>query len=368
MHSHVFDTKENIMPEPLFAPTRPPHPVTPSRSIDTSSLPPCPAIWDWRYGLADSKIRTLYKKAVAEQWQADHLKWDYVIDPARNLIDPASMALVEVDYLRPLSKRQREQFMALNMADSLSQILHGEQGAMLVSCRLAQILPELDAKSFAVTQAVDEARHIDVFARYARRLHDVFPPTATLCRILDKVIATPHWQGTLIGMNIMVEGLALATFASLRSTTHCELLRELLKLVMRDESRHLAFGDKYLKSILLDMHPDDRAEVEDFAVDIVNEYRQWGCRPDDWSTIFSNLIQVGMDPVDYLAQLRINQAETGAAHIEPRMLRGLDSIVMPALKRLGLITDRVRSRYLAAELDSSRDTHTLEELERSLCT
>ncbi|OGB25912.1 MAG: hypothetical protein A3I66_12085 [Burkholderiales bacterium RIFCSPLOWO2_02_FULL_57_36] len=325
-----------------------------------------PAIWDWRYGVGDDKTQALYKKAVSEQWQADHLNWAYVIDPARGLLDPGRDTFIDAEFLRPLGASQREEFVALCVADTLSQILHGEQGALLVSCQLAQSLPDKDAKLFAAAQAMDEARHIEVFSRYVRRLRQVFAPAATLCRVLDKVVSARHWQAQLVGMQIMVEGLALANFSKARAATNCDLLRDLLKFVMRDEARHVAFGNHYLKTILSDMHPDDRAEVEDFAVEMVKAYRGWGRDPEDMAGIFANLIQVGVDPLDYLARLKANLAANGSIDLAPKMMQGLEAIIMPGLKRVGLITDRVRHCYLADELDSAADARTLEDLEKSL--
>lgn len=325
-----------------------------------------PIVWNWRYGLTDEKAKALYKKAVSEQWQADHLNWDFVIDPARNLLNPSRETLIDATLLTQLSNSQRQQFESLCVAETLSQTLHGEQGALLVSCQLAQCLPETDAKLFSASQAMDEARHIDVFSRYIHRLNEVYDPATTLCRVLDKIMSASHWQAKMVGMHIMVEGLALSNFSKIRATTSCDLLRDLLKLVMRDEARHVAFGNHQIKKILSEMHSDDRAEVEDFAVDIVREYRLWGRDPGDLANFFCNLIKVGVDPLDYIAQLKANLASTGFVALAPKMMQGLEAIIMPGLHRVGLISDRVRPYYLADEIKSINDLHTLEELEKGL--
>ncbi|WP_211474783.1 ferritin-like domain-containing protein [Collimonas humicola] len=322
--------------------------------------------WDWRYGVNDEKAEALYKKAVSEQWQAEQLNWEYLVDPARNLLDPARETLVDAAFFRLLKKSQREHFEALCVAETLSQTLHGEQGALLVSCQLAQSLPGMDAKLFAATQAMDEARHIEVFSRYIYRLHDVYEPATTLGRVLGKVMSARHWQAKLVGMQIMVEGLALANFSKLRAATNCELLRNLLRFVMRDEARHVAFGNQYLKSSLAQMHADERAEVEDFAVELVREYRMWGRNPGDLSNFFANLIAIGVDPPDYLAQLKAGFAASGSLALAPKMMQGLEAVIMPGLRRVGLITDRVRDCYLGDELDAAVDMRTLEDLEKSL--
>ncbi|MGZ3240557.1 MAG: ferritin-like domain-containing protein [Burkholderiaceae bacterium] len=282
------------------------------------------------------------------------------------MIDASRYTVVDADTLALMGKSQQEHFIALTIADALSQVVHGEQGGLLVSCRLANYLPERDAKMFAASQAMDEARHMEVFSRYVERLHDIAPPSPTLCRVLDTILTAKHWQAQLIGMQIMIEGLALANFSAIRNATNCDLLRELLRLVMRDEARHVAFGHQYLKRILGEMHADDLAEVEDFALGMVVQFRQWGNQPDDLQNVMQMLIQVGIDPMDFIQRLRKKLTSQGAVDLTPKMMRGVEQIIMPSLERIGLISDRVRPFYCARELETAMDLRTLDELERSL--
>ena len=331
-------------------------------SPDQASASVLSVMSDW-HDVEKTENHALFKKAVSEQWHADDLNWAYPIDPARELFDAGSNPFMTPQLLALLGKSQREEFVVLSFNEQLSQILHGEQGAMTVSCSIAQRMPNLDGKLFAVSQAMDEARHIEVLSRYIGRLRGTCAPAPGLSRLLDAILNAKHWQEQLVGMHIVLEGLALRTFSVLRKSTNCDLLRELLRLVMRDEARHLAFGHNALKSILQAMHPDDRAEVEDFAVFLTRTLRALGQSKEDLQSAFANLVKVGIDPLDYIDMLKVKKgpqncpAETG---------NGFDRFVIPAFQKVGLITDRVKPYYLAIELETANDLRALDDLEHWL--
>src|SRR5207244_9987724 len=126
---------------------------------------------------------------------------------------------------------------------TLSQFLHGEQGALVCTARIVETVPWIDAKYYAATQVMDEARHVEVFSRYLdEKLSGHYPINAHLQLLLDDIIADSRWDMTYLGMQIMVEGLALAAFGFISQMTTEPLLKALLKNVMADEARHVAFG------------------------------------------------------------------------------------------------------------------------------
>ena len=126
---------------------------------------------------------------------------------------------------------------------TLSQFMHGEQGALICTAQIVETVPWIDAKYYAATQVMDEARHVEVFARYLdTKLSGHYPINAHLKMLLDDIIADTRWDMTYLGMQIMVEGLALAAFGFLHQMTTEPLLKQLLRYVMSDEARHVAFG------------------------------------------------------------------------------------------------------------------------------
>ena len=126
--------------------------------------------------------------------------------------------------------------------------MHGEQGALLCTAKIVETVPWIDAKYYAATQVMDEARHVEVFAKYLdTKLSGHYPINAHLQMLLDDIINDSRWDMTYLGMQIMVEGLALAAFGMAMQTTPDPLLKQLLRYVMSDEARHVAFGVLSLK-------------------------------------------------------------------------------------------------------------------------
>ena len=139
------------------------------------------------------------------------------------------------------------------------QFLHGEQGALVCTAKIVETVPWIDAKYYAATQVMDEARHVEVFAKYLdTKLDGHYPINHHLKLLLDDIIDDSRWDMTYLGMQIMVEGLALAAFGMAHQTTPDPLLKQLLRYVMSDEARHVAFGVLSLKEFYAEL-TDGRA-------------------------------------------------------------------------------------------------------------
>ena len=149
---------------------------------------------------------------------------------------------------------------------TLSQFLHGEQGALLCTAKITETVPWYDAKLYASTQVVDEARHVEVFARYLEeKLDGGFQVNAHLRMLLDDIINDSRWDMTYLGMQVMVEGLALAAFGFLHQLTAEPLLKQLLRYVMSDEARHVAFGVLSLEEVYEGMTDAEMKDRQEFA-------------------------------------------------------------------------------------------------------
>ena len=149
---------------------------------------------------------------------------------------------------------------------TLSQFLHGEQGALLCTAKIVETVPWYDAKLYAATQVVDEARHVEVFDRYIEeKLGGGFQVNAHLRMLLDDIINDSRWDMTYLGMQVMVEGLALAAFGFLHQMTEEPLLKQMLRYVMSDEARHVAFGVLSLKEVYDGMTDAEMKDRQEFA-------------------------------------------------------------------------------------------------------
>ena len=238
----------------------------------------CPAEFTWNYDKGERpKLDKLYEKAKRSQWNgATDLPWDTEVDQERAAVEayrsgatgPLSNPALDLSGT-PLASWGEAEWVELNMNYQnwmLSQFLHGEQGALLCTAKIVETVPWIDAKYYAATQVMDEARHVEVFSRYLdTKLSGHFQMNGHLGLLLDDIIADSRWDMTYLGMQIMVEGLALAAFGFMHMATEDPLLKQLLRYVMADEARHVAFGVLSLQELYPQMNQAEIRERQEFA-------------------------------------------------------------------------------------------------------
>jgi hypothetical protein len=236
----------------------------------------CPAefTWDYEKG-ARPQLDRLYEKAKRSQWNgATDLAWDTEVDQEslayQAFLEGAIGPMAAPDLSGTvLEKWGEKEWVALNMEYQnwmLSQFMHGEQGALLCTAKIVETVPWIDAKYYAATQVMDEARHVEVFSRYLdTKLAGHYQMNGHLGLLLDDIVADSRWDMTYLGMQIMVEGLALAAFGLMHQTTKEPLLKQLLRYVMADEARHVAFGVLSLQEFYLDLTQAEIRERQEFA-------------------------------------------------------------------------------------------------------
>jgi hypothetical protein len=224
-------------------------------------------IFSWDYSLQRPALRKLYEKAKVGQWNATtDLPWHLDVDAEKCAIEERELIGTGLDpntfIGTPVEKWDDKKWLEFNIESknwSLSQFMHGEQGALICTAKIVETVPWYDAKLYASTQVVDEARHVEVFARYlAEKLGGEYQINIHLRMLLDDIINDSRWDMTYLGMQIMVEGLALAAFGFQQQMTTEPLLKQLLRYVMSDEARHVAFGVLSLKESY-DRRGDDGA-------------------------------------------------------------------------------------------------------------
>jgi hypothetical protein len=225
--------------------------------------------WDYEKG-ARPALNKLYEKAKTSQWNAEtDLDWSIEVDQEK-------MAALGVTGEPTLDLSQTcfrnwgdKEWIALDIQiqnSALSQFMHGEQGALLCTAKIVETVPWIDAKYYAATQVMDEARHVEVFAKYLdTKLSGHYAMNPHLGMLLDDIIADSRWDMTYLGMQIMVEGLALAAFGFMYQLTPEPLLKQLLRYVMSDEARHVAFGVLSLKEYYAELSDAEMRERQEFA-------------------------------------------------------------------------------------------------------
>ncbi len=236
----------------------------------------CEAIFTWDYEKGRrAKLDKLYEKAKNAQWNGrTDLPWDTPVDQemlaATNLENRPDVNLISTNLagtaLEHWNEQQWIQFNIENQNWLLSQFMHGEQGALLCTAKIVETVPWIDAKYYAATQVVDEARHVEVFSRYLdEKLSGHYAMNGHLKNLIDEIIADSRWDMTYLGMQIMVEGLALAAFGFLHQLTDEPLLKQMLRYVMADEARHVAFGVLSLQELYTELSAAELRERQEFA-------------------------------------------------------------------------------------------------------
>jgi hypothetical protein len=231
--------------------------------------------WDYAKGKRP-QLTKLYEKAKGSQWDGEKdLDWSIDVD-IEKVVTELQVAAPGDGWIRQRAEEEGlfkgwtdREWLQLGIEGQnwrLSQFMHGEQGALICTARITESVPWYDAKLFAATQVVDEARHVEVFAKYLdTKLSGYYPINAHLEALLNDIIRDSRWDMTYLGMQIMVEGLALAAFGFLHMLTTEPLLKSLLRYVMSDEARHVAFGVLSLKEVYADMDSKDILERQEFA-------------------------------------------------------------------------------------------------------
>ncbi len=330
---------------------------------------PMEIVWQWQYEIDIDKLRRLYTMAKEDQWNADkEINWDRKIDPSADVLDAERMPVKTTKFWKTLSKSQQESFGAHNAAYMLSQFLHGEQGALMVAAALVHAVPDYEAKLYAATQAMDEARHVEVFDRYIKKLDKIYPIEHFLKTVLDKTLTQQHWVGMLAGMQMIVEGLALGSFVNMHEATNEPLFKDMLGYVIKDEARHVAYGNVYVKETVSQMHPDDLVPVEDFAFEAVTTMRTARYGGGAQSRVYDQvMIDSGIEPKDFMNAMMKEYMEGWRPKALPGQVHTFKDLMMPQLVRAGLVSsDRIRDKYAKAQVKMFDDVSILKQIEVSL--
>jgi hypothetical protein len=227
-------------------------------------------VFNWEYDDMRGRLVTLYQKGKQKQWDSEtRLDWSIDVQPGSPDNGP--------DYYIPIygspiwermNDKEKEQLRHHMGAWMNSQFLHGEQGALICTAKIVQSVPDIDSKFYAATQVMDEARHVETYSRYLRtKIEMAYPINKFLKALLDQVIQDSRWDFTYLGMQVMIEGLALAAFALIRDYSTEPLAKAINTYVMQDEARHVAFGRLALRDFYPQITDAERAEREEFVVE-----------------------------------------------------------------------------------------------------
>ena len=289
--------------------------------------------YTWGYQDTREKLRDLYDKAVRAQWISDDvLPWQTDVDLEKPMGPEQLMPLFGSDIYNRMSEKEKKAINIETFSWTLSQFLHGEQGALLATAQLVDSVQDLDSKLYAASQVVDEARHVDVYNRYVHtKIGFSYPVNSHLKTLLDMILKDSRWDMKFLGMQIMVEGLALAAFGMIRQNTQEPLLKDLTAYVMGDEARHVAFGVLSLRDYYRDQPEAVKREREDFVFEAARLMRDRFLFQEVWE-------KTGL-PTKQCMEIALN------SQAQQMFRQLLFAKIVPAIKKMDLLSDRQRERF-----------------------
>jgi 1,2-phenylacetyl-CoA epoxidase catalytic subunit len=291
-------------------------------------------VFNWEYDETRDRLLSLYEKGKDKQWNTNtRLDWSTPVDPRSPDNYPDSyVPIYGSEIWDRMSERERGELRHHTTAWTNSQFLHGEQGALICAAKIVQTVPDVDSKFYAATQVMDEARHVETYSRYLReKIELAYPINPHLKALLSDVVGDPRWDITNLGMQVLIEGLALAAFALIRDFSNEPLARALNTYVMQDEARHVAFGRLALREYYPQLTEAERVEREEFVVYACYLMRDRFLAEEVWERL-GLPVQECLEYVQRSDTLR-------------EFRKMLFSRIVPTIKDLGLFGPKVRQAF-----------------------
>jgi len=294
--------------------------------------------WTWEYGSEVSELRELYERGKRAQWNAEtDLDWSTPM-PREEWFLPKEGASLLAGVLATVGADDDTCREAAwdEFAHTMSQLLHGEQAALQLCGQLTNACPTMDQKWYAGSQVIDEVRHVEVISKFlSRKMGVLYPVSPTIKFLLDKLLEARTWKLKTLGMQCLFEGVAVGIFDIIKQLTTNPLLKEMLRRVELDESRHAAFGILTMRRLVQDATPEEMVEFEEFAFEVLEALNA----NQQLDMLHDLAPKYGLDP----------EACVRVVHSLPNW-QDLNSevymhTVIPNLSRLGLVTERTEERY-----------------------
>ena len=310
--------------------------------------------WTWEYGSEVAELRQLYEKGKTAQWNATtDLDWDIPVSKDDWVLNPEASMFANL--LKMMGKDEATQKAGAfdELAFSVSQLLHGEQAALQLCGQLTNVCDKMDQKWYAASQVIDEARHVEVMARFlSEKMGTIYPIGGTLKVLLDMLLEAEGMQKKILGMQTLFEGMAVGIMETMRQECRSPLFDRLLQLAGQDEARHAAFGVLQMRRVVAEATPEEMADMEDWSFGILEALNA------NQQLDMLHLLgpKYGIEP-DMVVQMMTSLPNFAELNSMVYM-----HTVVPNLKRLGLITERTEPgwRKLGMMVDSRADQPKLE--------
>jgi len=289
--------------------------------------------FDFEYDDGRKQMMHLYQKGKDMQWDAvNRINWDLALDSENPMgMSDETLGVFHTPIWGKMSENERIDLRRHYQAWTMSQFMQGEQAAMICAAKIVQQVPDLDAKFYASTQTMDEARHVEAYKRFIDTLGIAYPMTAPLQTLVDQALRDSRWDMTYLAMQVVIEGLALAAFGNIREIAKNPLAQQLNAFVMEDESRHVAFGRLTLKEYYPQLTQKERDEREEFLVEACYLMRdRFEAR---------ELFEVLGLPVEEVVEAQRN------TEYQRHFRTMLFQRIVPIVRDIGLWSDKIQNAY-----------------------
>jgi Long-chain fatty aldehyde decarbonylase len=267
--------------------------------------------------------------------------WDMDTQP---LVSEDLNIALQTDYVSSHLKDPalRAQFINKSLLRSFSSILHGEQGALNLSASLCHVLYDQGAQEYAANQTREEARHVTAFAKYIKaRWGRPVECSQVLKDLLVDIIASPEVYKKIIGMQMLVEGLAMGAFATFFQKLNDPLGRKLMQLVMTDEAFHHKFGKIWADRTVPKLTPEEHAIIEDWAAHCFQILLFNLVSPSEQRDLY---LEFGLDPDKVLEEIQLIASDEKRRE-DMKEATNIFRVLIKTLLNAGIITDRTRAFY-----------------------
>jgi hypothetical protein len=301
--------------------------------------------FNWDYDSGRTRLLDLYQRGKDKQWDSTkRIEWDIPVDPTNVMgISEEFCPIYGSRQWDVLNQAERDELAHHLSAWLFSQFLHGEQGALTVAARIVESVPDMDSKFYAATQTMDEARHVELYSKFMRdKIGLYYPINDHLAKLLADALSDSRWDLPYLGMQVLIEGLALAAFGVHRDMAQNPLVKQLLAYVMQDEARHVAFGRLALRDYYAGLTEAERADREEFVVE--------GCY----------LMRDRFSGKEVYERMGFDVAEclefTENSPVQQAFRKLLFSRIVPCVKDIGLWGPKVQHAYVDLGVLDAADT------------
>jgi hypothetical protein len=290
-------------------------------------------MFNWDYDEGRAAMMGLYRKGVEMQWNAEsRIDWSQELDEDNpEQLPEAMLPIAGMAEYEAMNRKEKATVRRHFQGWQISQFMQGEQGALICAAKIVTQVPDVDSKFYASTQTIDEARHVESYRRLLQKFGVAYPMTPPLQELIDQVLRDSRWDMTYLGMQVVIEGLALAAFQQIRDNAQNPLAAAVNAYVMQDESRHVAFGRLALRDLYPQLTQRERDEREEFLIEACYLMRDRFDAVEVWK-------RLGLDP----AKCAEHMYDSGFMQ---QFRSSLFTRIVPIVKDIGLWGETIRKGY-----------------------